>query len=69
MKHNSPAKVANVLALVLKRLTLFFKTKTTTLEKASLLADILVDGDFLLPVQSLIKILYPNGSETTGELC
>lgn len=57
------SKVSTALSLVLRKLVRFFKSRSGTMDKASLLADIVVGGDFLLPSESLMQILKPSGSE------
>ncbi|KAK3913394.1 Protein LAS1 [Frankliniella fusca] len=53
----SRAKVSTALSLILRKLVRFFKSRSGTIDKATLLADIVIGGDFFLPSESLMQIL------------
>lgn len=66
IKKLSHAKVSTALSLVLRRLVRFFRGRSSTMDKASILANMIVSGDFFLPSEGLMKIMYPNDFDSLG---
>lgn len=60
------AKLSSLLGLWVKRLARLCRTGSTCIDKAALLANILVGGEFFLPSEDLMNILYPEGLQSEG---